>query len=82
MSIVQVGGGGSVMVWVMLSWHTFVHLIPIEHCLNITVNLLVALLVILIATSNKIMHLVTKQVQTINITVSSVYFNSLHGLQN
>ncbi len=35
-STVQTGGGG-VMVWGILSWHTLDPLVPIEHCLNTTV---------------------------------------------
>ncbi len=63
------GGGGEVMVWGIFSWHTLGPLVPIEHCLNSTAYLsIVADHVplwlqcshLLMATSSKIMHHVTK----------------------
>ncbi len=42
-STVQAGSGG-VMVWVIFSWHTLSHLVPIEHHLNATAYLSIVLL--------------------------------------
>uniref|UniRef100_A0A9J8C660 Transposable element Tc1 transposase n=1 Tax=Cyprinus carpio carpio TaxID=630221 RepID=A0A9J8C660_CYPCA len=68
-SMVQAGGGG-VMVWGIFSWHTLGPLVPIEHRLNATAYLsIVADHVLpfmttvdhlLMATSSRIMHHVTK----------------------
>ncbi len=38
-SMVQVGGGGGVMVWRIYSWHNLGPLLPIEHRLNTTAYL-------------------------------------------
>uniref|UniRef100_A0A9J8APT3 Transposase Tc1-like domain-containing protein n=1 Tax=Cyprinus carpio carpio TaxID=630221 RepID=A0A9J8APT3_CYPCA len=38
-STVQAGGGGGVMVWGIISWHTLGPLLPIEHILNATAYL-------------------------------------------
>uniref|UniRef100_A0A8C2QBK9 Uncharacterized protein n=1 Tax=Cyprinus carpio TaxID=7962 RepID=A0A8C2QBK9_CYPCA len=52
-------GGGCVMVWGIFSWHTLDALVAIEHCLNATAYpSIVADL--LMATSGRIMHHVTK----------------------
>ncbi len=68
-STVQAGGGG-VMVWGIFSWHTLGPLVPIEHHLNATaylnivadhaISLLLQCTHLLMATSSRIMHHVTK----------------------
>jgi len=67
-STVQAGRG--VMVWVIFSWHTLGHLVPIEHCLNATVYpsivgdhvhpFMTTVYHLLMSTSSRIMHHVTK----------------------
>ncbi len=94
-SMVQAGGGG-VMVYGIFSWHTLGPLVPIEHCLNATAYLsIVADHVsiplwlqcthLLMATSSRIMHHVTKlkssQTGFLNMTMSSLYSNNLHSHQ-
>ncbi len=93
-STVRAGGDG-VMVWGIFSWHTLGPLVPIEHCLNATAYLsIVADHVIplwlqcthlLMATSSRIMHRVTKlkssQTGFLNMTMSSLYSNVLHSHQ-
>ncbi len=85
-STVQAGGGGGVMVWGIFSWHTLGPLVPIEHCLNATAYLsivadhfhpfITAVYHLLMATSSRIMHHVTKlkssQTGFLNMTMSSL----------
>ncbi len=95
-STVQAGGG--VMVWGIFYWHTLGPLIPIEHCLNATAYLSIVAWYIyifiplwlqyihlLMATSRRIMHHVTKlkssQTGFLNMTMSSLYSNGLHSHQ-
>ncbi len=92
-SMVQAGGGG-VMVWGVFSWHTLGLLVPIEHCLNATAWVLLLTMSIplwlqcthlLMSTSSRIMHHVTKlkssQTGFLNMTLSSIYSNGLHSHQ-
>ncbi len=65
-----VQGGGGVMVWGIFSWYTLGPLVPIEHRLNTTAYLsivadhvhpfMTAVYHLLVATSSRIMHHVTK----------------------
>ncbi len=68
-STVQAGGGGGVMVWVIFSQHTLGPLVPIEHRLKATARVLLLTMSIplwlqcihlLMATSSRIMHHLTK----------------------
>ncbi len=93
-SMVQAGGDG-VMVWGIFSWHTLGPLIPIEHSLNTSAYLsivadhvhpfMTTVYHLLIATSSRIMHHVTKlkssQTGFLHMTMSSLYSNTLHSHQ-
>ncbi len=84
-----------VMVWGIFSWHTLGPLVPTEHRLNATVYLsiiadhvhpfMTTVYHLLMATSSRIMHHVTKlkssQTGFLNMTMSSLYSNSLHNHQ-
>ncbi len=88
-------GGGCVMAWGMFSWHPLGPLVPIEHRLNAqpTWVLLLTMAIplwlqcthLLMATSSRIMHHVTKpkssQSGFLNMTMSSLYSNGLHSHQ-
>ncbi len=93
-STVQAAGG--VMVWGVFSWHTLGPLVPIEHCLKTPLPTWVLLLTmsiplwlqcthLIMATSSRIMHHVTKlkssQSGFLNMTMSSLYSNGLHNHQ-
>ncbi len=94
-SMVQVGGGGGVMVWGIFSWHTLGPLVPIEHHLKCTAYpsivadhvhpFMTTVYHLLMATSSRIMHHVTKlkssQTGFLNMTMSSLYSNGLHSHQ-
>ncbi len=94
-STVQAAGGGGVMVWGIFSWHTLSPLVPIEHRLNATVYLSIVADHVhpfmttvhssSYTTSSRIMHHVTKlkssQTGFLNMTMSSLYSNSLHSHQ-
>ncbi len=79
------------MVWGIFSWHTLGPLEPIEHRLNATAYLsivavhpfMTTVYHLLMATSSRIMHHVTKlkssQTGFLNMTMSSLYSNGLHG---
>ncbi len=84
-----------VMVWGIFSWHTLGPLVPIEHHLNTTVYLsivadhvhpfMTTVYTSSDVTSSRIMHHVTKlkssQTGFLNMTMSSLYSNGLHGHQ-
>ncbi len=88
-------GGGGVMVWGIFSLHTSGPLVPIEHCFNVTAYLsivsdhvhpfMTTVYTSSDATSSSIMHHVTKlkssQTGFLNMTMSSLYSNSLHSHQ-
>ncbi len=80
-STVQAGGGG-VMVWGIFS---FGPLVPIEHRLNTTASLSIVAEYLLMATSSRIMHHVTKlkssQTGFLNMTMSLLYSKGLHSHQ-
>ncbi len=91
--MVQAGG---VMVWDILSWHTLGPLVPIEHrfkqpqptwvlLLTMSIPLWLQCTHLLMATSSRITHHVTKlkssQTGFLNMTMSSLYSNGLHSLQ-
>ncbi len=92
-STVQAGGG--IMVWGIFSWHTFGPLVPIEYHLNASAYLsivanhvhpfMTTVYNLLIATSSRILHHVTKlkssQTGFLNIAMSSLYSNGLHSHQ-
>ncbi len=86
--------GGGVMVWRIFSWHTLDRLEPIEHRLNATayasivadhVHPFMTTVYLLMATSSRIMHHVTKlkssQTGFLNMTMSSLYSKGLHSHQ-
>ncbi len=86
--------GNGVMVWGIYSWHTLGLLVPIVHRLHATAYLLLLTMSIslwlqcthlLMATSSRIMHHVTKLKSSptgfLNMTMSSLYSNSLHSHQ-
>ncbi len=87
-SMVQAGGN----VWGIFSWHTLGPLVPIEYRLNATaywvllltmsIPLWVQCIHLLMATSSRIMHHVTKlkspQTCFLNMTMSSVYSEDSH----
>ncbi len=88
-STVQAGGGGGVMVWGIFSWHTLGPLVPIEHRLNATAYLSIVAdhvhpfmttVYLLMATSSRIMHHVTKlkssQTGFLNTVVGKVHRSS------
>ncbi len=92
-SMVQAGCGG-IMVWGVFSWHTLGLLVPIEHCLNATAWVLLLTMSIplwlqcthlLMSTSSRIMHHVTKLKSSrtgfLNMTLSSLYSNGLQSHQ-
>ncbi len=92
-STVQAVGGG-VMVWGIFSWHTLCPLVPIEHRLNATaylsivadhVHRFIQCTHLLMDTFSRIMLHVTKlkatQTGFLNMTMSSLYSNGLHGHQ-
>ncbi len=93
-STVQIRGGG-VMVWGIYSWHMLGPLVPIEHhltpqstwvlLLTMSIPLWLQFTPLLMATSSRIMHHVTKlkssQTGFLNMTMSSLYSNGLHSHQ-
>ncbi len=79
-------------MWGIFSWHTLVPLLPIEHRLNATayrsivadhVHPFMTTVYLLMATSSRIMHHVTKlkssQTGFLNMTMSSLYLNGLQS---